>query len=544
MEIPFSYSMTYKNVKNIAIFSIVALFTLGSFELSNASAEESQEYKMIGDITPVLTFTFRDGIETHTFPIFEMGENFANNSGTSFSVEGTVTSSPLLHQAMDEAYKYRLSNGAFDYQFKYFDVDVDFVKEDKSIIILDYNNCRINNYQVETLDSNDYESYFKEVGFAIVDKIDFVCSGINTGNDVKITSNDSFIDYGESGFNFANDMKTSVTLMFENGAEKIEFPVFNLVSGYEDSSENVVAEFQVEGILDYYPLLFNAIDKSRQVSGLSVSSNIDFDALVEFSNDESILRGFDFADCRISDARITTQTDKEEGFTGKSGFALVLQLTFTCSGINPINMYYEELQGDAPIWKTAQISNDYVEPIQNTDKGLSAITTFTFADGIETIEFSMFKQSDVLTVTEDTDSDSITGKATIPTIELRGIVGDYPMLYNNVDDTLNIQGVNGANSEVLVDIDVDLVSGEKVIRGFNFVNCRAIDYTVSTDTNSEESYVKNKFALENIFDFECQGYHPNNPMYDVMFNVEKADTPSTFDLRNTDQWSPNFTVRE
>ena len=33
-------------------------------------------------------------------------------------------------------------------------------------------------------------------------------------------------------------------------------------------------------------------------------------------------------------------------------------------------------------------------------------------------------------------------------------------------------------------------------------------------------------------------------MYDVMFDVEKADTPSTFDLRNTDQWGPNFTVRE
>ena len=304
---------------------------------------------MIGDITPVLTFTFRDGIETHTFPIFEMGESFANNSGTSFSVEGTVTSSPLLHHAMDEAYKYRLSNSAFDYQFKYFDVDVDFVKEDKSIMILDYNNCRINNYQVETIDSNDWESYFKEVGFAIVDKIDFVCSGVNSDNEIKITSNDSFTDYGDSGFNFANDMKTSVTLMFENGIEKIEFPVFNLVSGYEDSSENVVAEFQVEGILDYYPLLFNAIDKSRHVSGLTVSSNVDFDAIVEFYNDESVLRGFDFKDCRISDARIITHTDKEEGYIGKSGFALVLQSTFTCSGINPINMYYEELRGDAPI---------------------------------------------------------------------------------------------------------------------------------------------------------------------------------------------------
>ena len=536
--------MTYKNVKNIAIFSIVALFALGSFELSNASAEESREYKMIGDITPVLTFTFRDGVETHSFPVFEMGENFADNSGTSFSVEGTVANSPLLHNAMDEAYKYRFSNAAFDYHFKYFDVDADFVKNGESILTLDYNNCRINNYQVETLDSNDYESYFKEVGFAIVDKIDFVCGGVNSGNDVKMTSNDSFTDYGESGFNFANDMKTSVTLMFENGAEKIEFPVFNLVSGYGDSSENVVAEFQVEGILDYYPLLFNAIDKSREVSGLSTASNIDFDALVEFSNDESVLRGFDFTDCRISDTQITTQTDKEEGFTGKSGFALVLQSTFTCSGINPVNMYYEDLKGNAPSWKTTQISNDYAESIQNTDKGLSAITTFTFADGIETIEFSMFKQSDVLTVTEDTGSDSIVRKATYPTIELRGIVGDYPMLYNNVDDTLKIQGVNGASSEVLVDIDVDLVSGEKVIRGFNFVNCRATDYTVSTSTNSEESYVKNQFALENIFDFECQGYHPNNPMYDAMFDVKKADTPSTFDLRNTDQWSPNFTVRE
>ena len=545
--------MTYKNVKNIAIFSIVALFALVSFELSNAFAEESREYKMIGDITPVLTFTFRDGVETHSFPVFEMGESFADNSGTSFSVEGTVTSSPLLHQAMDEAYKYRFSNDAFDYQFKYFDVDADFVKNGESILTLDYNTCRIDNYQVETLDSNDYESYFKEVGFAIVDKIDFVCSGVNSDNDVKITSNDSFTDYGKSGFNFANDMKTSVTLMFENGAEKIEFPVFNLVSGYEDSSENVVAEFQVEGILDYYPLLFNAIDKSRQVSGLSVSSNVDFDALVELHNDESVLRGFDFKDCRISDSQITTQTDKEEGFTGKSGFALVLQSTFTCSGINPINMYYEDLHGDAPSWKVTQISNDYVEPIQNTDKGLSAIASFTFADGVETVEFSMFKQNEVLSATEDVDNDNgnknlaaeaFTRKTVYPTMELRGIVGDYPMLYKNVDDALNIQGVSGANSEVLVDIDVDLVSGEEVIRGFNFVNCRAIDYTVSTSTNSEESYVKNKFALENIFDFECQGYHPNNPIYDAMYDVEKADTPSTFDLRNTDQWGPNFTVRE
>ena len=544
--------MTCNNTKNIAIFSFVALFTLVSFGISNVHAEESEGYKRVGDISPVLTFTFRDGVETYEFPVFEMGENFADNSGVSFSVEGTVTESPLLHKAMDEAYKYRFSNAAFDYQMKYFDVDADFVKEGESIITLDYNNCRIDNYQVETLDSNDYESYFKEVGFAIVDKIDFVCSGLTSENDLKPTKNKSITDYGDSGFKFANDVNTSVTFNFDGGQETIHFPVFNLVSGYEESTDNVVAEFQVEGVLDYYPLLFDAIDKSRQVSGLTTSSNIDFDVLVEFANNESSLRGFDFNSCRISDARITTQTDKEEGFTGKSGFVLVLQSTFTCSGLKGMNMYYDDLRGDGPIWKTTLVSNEYAESIQNTDGGLDVISTFTFVDGIETIEFSMFKQSEVLTATENVDNDNgdkdvaaeqFTRKTTYPTLELRGIVGDYPILYNHVDDKLKTQGIAGTSNVDLVDIDVVLSNGE-TLRSFNYVNCRATDYSVETDPNTEESYVKNKFALENIFDFECQGYHANNPVYDAMFTVEKANTQSTFDLRNTDQWGPNFTVQK
>ena len=545
--------MTYNNAKNIAIFSLVTLFTVSSFGLSNVYAEETErEYKMIGDIQPVLTFTFRDGVETYEFPVFEMGENFADNSGVSFSVEGTVTDSPLLHAAMDEAYKYRFSNDAFDYQLKYFDVDADFVKNDESIISLDYNNCRIENYQVETLDSNDYESYFKEVGFAIVDKIDFVCSGLNSNySDVSLLGDSTnFTDFGESGFKFANNMNTAVTFNYDNGAEKIYFPMFNLISGYEDSGENVVAEFEVEGVLDYYPLLFNAIDQSRQLSGLSTGSNVDFDALVEFTNTESTLRGFDFTSCRISDARITTQTDKEEGFTGKSGFVIVLQSSFTCSGLQGVNMNYDTLRGDIPVWKTTHLTNNYVESIQNTDGGLDAIATFTSTDGTEIIEFSMFKQSEVLTATREVDSqngeepDDFTRAATYPTLELRGVVGDYPILYNHVDDLIKVQGVAGTSNVDLVDIDVDLVSDGKVIRGFNYNNCRAIDYTVETETNKEESYVKNKFALENIFEFECQGYHPNNPAYDAMFSVEKANTESSSDLRNTDKWGQGFTVKE
>lgn len=532
--------MTYKNAKTIAIFSIIALFTVTSYGLSNVYAEESEGYKMIGDITPVLTFTFRDGIETYEFPVFEMGENFADNSGVSFSVEGTVAHAPLLHQALDQAYQYRLSGTAFDYQLKYFEVDADFIKENKSVITLHYHDCRIGNNQVETLDSNDYESYFAGTGFVIVDKIDFECSGLNSNkkNTVFPSTKQSFADFGESGFKFANDVKTSVTFMFENGVEKIEFPVFNLVSGYEESADNVVAEFQVEGILDYYPLLYNTIDKSRQVSGLATASNVDFDALVEFTNGESVVRGFNFKDCRISNAEITTKTDKEEGFTGKSGFAIVHQLTFTCSGIKGVNMHYDTLRGDAPTWKTTHITNEYVEPLQNTEKGLSALATITYADGTEKIEFSMFKQNEVLST-----SSKVKKLGLYPTIELRGIVGDYPMLYNYLDNNRKVQSVGGTQNKELVDIDVDLVSDTEVIRGFNFENCRAIDYQVSTNPNSEESYVKNKFVIENIFEFECQGYHPNNPAYDAMFKVDTAKNISSADLRNTQDWTDGFYIK-
>jgi len=304
--------------------------------------------------------------------------------------------------------------------------------------------------------------------------------------------------------------------------------------------------------LNHYPLLQDAIDNSRNISGIGSSYNPAFNALVEFTNGESVLRGFNFSECRVSDAQITTQTDKEEGFTGKSGFVIVHQLGFTCSGISPVNMHFDGLTSDVPFWKTTYVTNTFEEPLQNTDKNMSVFTTFTFDSGMETIEFSMFKQNEMLTATEDIfissshidSNDNFDRKTTYPTLELRGIVGDYPILYDYVDDNRKVQGVSGASQRELIDIDVNLVYDDEVIRGFNYSNCRPVDYTVETDPDHEESYVKNKFALENIFDFECSGYTSNNPVYDAMFNVEKANTPSTFDLRNTDKWGPGFSVQK
>ena len=116
------------------------------------------------------------------------------------------------------------------------------------------------------------------------------------------------------------------------------------------------------------------------------------------------------------------------------------------------------------------------------------------------------------------------------------------MLYNFVDYNLQFQTVKGTALKHLADIDVEIVSDGEVIRGFNYSNCRATDYTVETDPNNEESYIKNKFALENVFDFECQGYTPNNPIYDAMFEIESANNISSADLRNTQNWDRGFYV--
>ncbi|WP_316504154.1 hypothetical protein [Nitrosopumilus sp.] len=537
--------MTCKNILKFTTLSSILAFSIIVIGISNSHAEEEEgdkNYNMVGDVKPVLTFTFRDGVETYEFPVFEMGENFVSNSGATFSVEGTVVNSPLLHKAMDDAYKYRLASGnGLEYQTKYFDVDVDFVKNDESIFMLDYSNCSIDNYQVETLDSNDYESYFKDVGFAIVDKIDFECSGVTFDNHVKpMSTSTSFVDYDESGFNFANSMRTSVTFSFDGGMEKMEFPLFYLESGYEESTQIVTAEFKVEGILDYYPRLYEAIDNARQVSGTSHNQNTDFEVLVEFTNGETVLRGFDFRDCRVSEFEIVTKTDKEEGFTGKSGFAVAHDIGFACSGFEPINMYYDGLTDGMAIWEQSHITNMYEEPIKNSDKDIRAVAVFSYPKGTETVEFSMFTQSDMLSATTD-GGDAFNRKTTYPTFEIRGIVGDYPMLYKFTDNNRQIHMVTGPQNRDLVDVDINLMHGDKVIRSFDYSDCRTVDYEVSTSPNSEESYVKDQFALENIFEFECQGYSPHNPMYDVMTNSnQKADTTSTMDLASTDKWAPGF----
>ena len=532
--------MTNSNFQKIATLSIVAVFAI-SIGVSDAFAEEDSKYKMADDVSAKLTFTFRDGVETHEFPVFKMTSDFVSNIGTTFNVQGVVgNNSPHLHKALDDAFKFRMmtSTGAssFEHDYRFFDVGVEISKNDDAVRTINYYNCEILDYKIDTL-KDDYESYgfYEKVGFAIVDDIDFRCGGVNS--DDKLETKPRYLpsqvvyEYDQTPFKFAEDARTIVTFKFDEGTETMEFPIFELMTGFEEGN-NSGPTFHVEGVVSNHPLLDNAIKQARQLSGLPSSQNTDFEAIVEFTNNGKTVRGLDFVDCRVSSFFIDTYQDKEEGYTGKRGFAVIEKIDFACAGLTPLNPTMAEISDNKPVWSNAKMSNEYMANSYNMGTGPHAVVTFTFNDGQETVNFPVFEQGDLL------------GKSN-PSLELVTVPGTYPLLYEHVDKAQSLgPKLTGTNQlSDLFDVDVNLAYGEESIRKFNYSDCRSVDYVVKTQHDKEESFFKG-FSLTNEFHLECKGYHPNSPVYDAMFSTyAKADTTSTNDLKNTDQWPPGFYIQ-
>lgn len=523
--------MTCNRKSNIAtIASIAVLFTI-SIGTTNIYADEAKGYSIADNTRAIVTFDFRDGQETHEFPVFSMTSNFASNSGTTFEVQGVVDDGPYFHEALDEAFKYRMmkqSGASFEYDYRYFDADVQIVNDERTIRILQYANCEILDYAIDTL-KDDYESYISSSsGFAIVDDIEFLCSGLSLKpNHVDHDANSKFYEHEPLSFTFAEDVRSVLTFEFDYGVEVVEFALFELKSGFEEGN-TAGPSFHVEGIADSYPFLDKAVNDAQKVSNIASGLNTDFEVTAEFVNGDNVIRALDFADCRVSDYEIITYQDKEEGYTGKRGFSLVDTFDFTCAGMTPINPQMNDMKDNS---SNGKMSNQYITNPYNMGTGAHAIATITFNDGVEVIDFPVFEQTGNLLSKNN------------PALEFVGVPGYYPMLYAAADAHLkhgpNSSGVTG--NSVLFDVDVDLTYAEKIIRGYSYSDCRVVDYVIKTQHDKEESYFKG-FALTNEFHLECKGYHPNNPMYDAMFVVEKANTQSSMDLRNTDQWPPGFST--
>ncbi len=464
---------------------------------------KESSYSMVNDVHVTLVFKFRDGVETHDFPVFKMTTDFVSNIGTSFKVQGVVKESPHLYKALDDSFKYRemLFNGVggFDYNYRFFDITANISTLDETIDTIDYRNCEVLSHRVNT-ENDDYESYgfYDVTGFAVVNEIEFRCAGMSFNDMDRPVRASIPADKKQNQFKFAEDTRAFVTFKFDDGLEKVEFPIFELTTGFAEKN-NAGPSFHVEDIvMNKHVLLDNAINAARSTGNLQLGHNTDFEVTVEFVNNGESVRGLEFNDCRVSKFLIDTYQDKEEGYTGKRGFALMEKIDFTCAGMKPQNPLYENIKGDSPVWSSVKIENEYIKNPYNMGTGPHAVAIFKFDEGVETIDFPIFKQVNLLTRAN-------------PSFELVGIPGQYPLLYNAIDnEQKGSPRATGTNQQTsLFDVDVNLMYGNNAVRGFSYADCRSTDYVVKTQHDKEESFYKG-FALTNEFHFECQGYDPNN----------------------------------
>ena len=362
--------------------------------------------------------------------------------------------------------------------------------------------------------------------------IDFICTGVQQSvpklkQEITPYAQLSFTDYGKHSYKLAEDVHSYATFYFDDGTEKIDFPVFEIVSGFSETSKNRPT-FLVEGIVKPHVLLDDAINKAKANSGLPFANNIDFDVDVSFVNDSKTFRTLKYSDCRIDESKIDTLFDKEEGYTGKSGFAIIEDTIISCAGLTTKN-----LSGEKHDPKTIVNPNPYM--MGGTTQ---TITTITLDSGEqENLNFPFFKQT-------TSESKQIKNVRINPAFQLQGVVNDTPLLHKVVDQIIP-RGSTGSDFQGLFSAVVDIIHNDKLVKQYHYSKCRVASYDVDTVYTAEEGYIKGKeFALVGTYNMECNGYSPSNPSFEAMNVVEKANTPSTSDLRNTDSWQVGFTVKQ
>lgn len=148
----------------------------------------------------------------------------------------------------------------------------------------------------------------------------------------------------EDPYPAANDVKIHTVMTFKQGVEESDgFQVFIQNKGFNEERET--PQFQLIGVVDADKrLLYNTADYTFE-RGLSDQnheySNFDVDV---YLRNGIPLRTFHYSDCRVTDYKVFTDYDKEEGWFGK-GFATLDSFAFTCNGYQPENIlekYYNQ----------------------------------------------------------------------------------------------------------------------------------------------------------------------------------------------------------
>ena len=135
-------------------------------------------------------------------------------------------------------------------------------------------------------------------------------------------------------------------------------------------------------------------------------------------------------------------------------------------------------------------------------------TVFTFRAAVEESDgFQVYKQMGGF----DRQSEA-------PTFKLEGVLdSDRVYLYEAADMAYTRGMIDTQHMYGQFDVDIYLHKEGMTIRHFKYADCTVIGYEVTTLFDKEEGWTTSKgFAIIDEFEFQCNGYEPNNPLYDLM----------------------------
>jgi len=149
---------------------------------------------------------------------------------------------------------------------------------------------------------------------------------------------------GNNIYLFAEGSNPQATFHFAEGTETSDFQLYDMTTGIFGTASTTSipmrlrdAEFTLARTVGNTPLLHNAVTQTYLNGGqMSITDfpNKMFDVSVSVvqAGGEIKLRTIDYQGCSITNYKINTRTDNEEGYTtgGKTGFAVVETYTFVC----------------------------------------------------------------------------------------------------------------------------------------------------------------------------------------------------------------------
>lgn len=150
---------------------------------------------------------------------------------------------------------------------------------------------------------------------------------------------------GNDMYVFGENLYPMATFKFRDATVTYPFQTLTQISGFGAGNRGSVPEFTMQRIPGYTPHLHQALDQSHVNGG---KSSLDFpykefDVTIDMMQQDETVLTLDYQRCVISNHKIVTEFDKAESFTGKDGFAVLEQYTFTCGGYRINSPAYEEL---------------------------------------------------------------------------------------------------------------------------------------------------------------------------------------------------------